>query len=330
MNKCPKILVVGSLVLDQIMSTKVFPRIGETVLGTAFRKAPGGKGANQAVQMARLGADVTLVGKIGNDSNGSDLVSACHEAGVDTSSVIISNCISSSCAVIILEKLPDGSTQNRIIVYPGANMDIHMEEIAFLKDCIAQYDIVVLQLEIPMEINIFIAKYAHTAGVPVMLNPAPYAPLPDELMQYVTYISPNETEAERLTGVSIPHSGCAVDYDAARHAAKTLQRRGVPNVLITLGSAGAVLYNDSGYFIAPCATEVVAVDPTAAGDSFVGAFCYAVCCGKPWRDSLIFANHTAALTVSAFGAIPSLPEIGVVNAFLNSRGFELFRGDNIC
>lgn len=315
MKKQPKILVVGSFVVDQVMTTDVFPKEGQTVVGKAFTKAPGGKGANQAVQMARLGASVTMVGGLGNDANGRDMMQACTAAGLDMSHVVISDDTPTGCAVIILQKI-DGAMQNRIIVYPGANMALTAEDVAFLREDVANYDIVVLQLEIPMEINCIVAKYAHDKGVPVFLNTAPYAPLPDSIMPYLTYVCPNETEAESLTGIAIPRSGNTADLDTAKKAADVIQGQGAKNVLITLGAAGAVLYGDGGEYYSPCAKGITAVDPTAAGDSFIGGFAYALTSGMNTEDALRFANHTAALTVSRMGAIPSLPTLEEVEKLL--------------
>ena len=323
MNKTPNILVVGSFVMDQIMTTAVFPREGQTVLGKAFRKAPGGKGANQAVQMARLGAHVTFVGKVGDDGNGTELLQACREAGVDVSKVMIDPACPSACAVITLHEQPDGSTQNRIIVYPGANMEIRPEDVAFLKEEIAAYDLVVLQLEIPMQINELVAAYAHDKGVPVLLNSAPSAPLPDALLRCLTFLSPNETEAEDLTGVHIAHSGNDADLEQAGKAAAILQEKGVSNILITLGSAGAVLFAGGERIYSPCVSGIHAIDPTAAGDSFIGAFCCAYSSGWSREDALLYANHAAALTVSGMGAMPSIPTAEAIDALLQSRGVSI-------
>lgn len=313
--KKPRILVVGSFVMDQIMTTSVFPKEGQTVIGKAFSKALGGKGANQAVQMARLGASVTMVGKLGDDANGREMFEACKNAGLDMSHVAIATDTPTACATIILEEKA-GGIENRIIVYPGANMALCEEDVAFLKSDIAKYDLVVLQLEIPMEINLLVAKHAHWAGVPVFLNTAPYAPLPKELLEYLTYICPNETEAEGLTGIAIPREGRSADLAVAKQAASILLARGAKNVLITLGAAGAVLYSSVGALYSPAVNGIKALDPTAAGDSFIGGFCYAITCGMDMESALQFANHAAAITVSHMGAIPSLPTLEQVKELL--------------
>ena len=162
--------MVGSFVKDLIVSASRFPERGETVLGTGFRMATGGKGANQAVEAARVGARVTMVGKVGDDAFGRDLVGACEESGIDCSGVMVDLENPSSVGNVQLQVGEDGSTENRIIVVPGANMTITPEEIAFLETEIGQFDMVLLQLEIPMEINELVAEYASRKGVPVMLN----------------------------------------------------------------------------------------------------------------------------------------------------------------
>ena len=310
--KKPEILVVGSFVMDQIVTTDVFPRQGQSVIAKTLRKAPGGKGANQAVQMARLGANVTMCGKLGLDDNGKEMLRVCQDAGICTEHICFDPEAASGCAVVILEKAPDTSAKNRIMVIPGANMTLESEDVAFLEEDIARYDLVVLQLEIPLHINTLIARYAHAKGVPVMLNSAPSAALPQELLECLTYISPNEHEATDLTGIEIQHDGDEIDLLSVQRAAKCLQDKGAGNVLITLGAAGAALAQGDRFIVSPAVKDVRAVDPTAAGDSFIGAFCTAVCLGVPTEEALRFANFTAALTVTRMGAMPSLPTLDEV------------------
>ena len=319
----PRILVVGSFVMDHIAATRVFPREGQTVLGESFSKAPGGKGANQAVQAARLGADVTMIGKLGQDSNGDELLRVCRAAGVNVDQVIRDEAAASGCCVIILEQKDSGQTQNRIIVIPGANKELRREELAYLKEEIAAYDLVMLQLEIPMEINEMVARFAWEKGVPVMLNPAPSAPLSPELLSHLAYLSPNEHEAAELSGAAISRSGGEIDREQVRRASEALRSSGVQRVLITLGESGAALAGEGEWVHAPSVKGVTAVDPTAAGDSFVAAFCVGACCGWDWDTVLRFANSTAAITVSRLGAMPSLPTLAEVEAFLRERGDSL-------
>lgn len=330
-NGKPKILVVGSFVLDQFAVTDVFPEEGQTVLGTYFKTAPGGKGANQAVQIAHLGADVTIVGKVGDDSNGRSLLKACADAGVDIGHVVVDPACPSGCAVVILQNICDGDVRNRIIVLPGTNMRLVSDDVAFLKEGMKQYDMVLMQLEIPMEVNELVAQYAYEAGVPVMLNPAPSADIPDSLFQKLAYISPNETEAAGLTHMSNLRKAGTIDMGACTTCADKLIEKGAKNVLITLGDCGVLFKNRNEFFLKPCAENVSVVDPTAAGDSFVGAFCFAKCMGMQDDDALIFANHTAAITVTGMGAMPSLPSLEDVKAFLHTKGYsfeKMIQGGN--
>lgn len=315
MKKTPRILVVGSFVMDLIVSAPRFPQTGETVLGTSYQTAPGGKGANQAVQAARLGAAVTMVGKVGADAFGHALRVSAEASGVDVSQVIVSSDSFTAIGNVQLEQEADGSTANRIIVVPGANTTITAEEVAYLEQTIGEYDLVMLQLEIPMEINVQIAAYARSKGVPVMLNSAPFAPLPQELMKSITYISPNETEAERLTGIKVDSD------EAVRQALAILREMGVPNALITLGSRGAAYLDREGELsIVPAVPDLQVQDPTAAGDSFVGAFSTAVSAGLPMNRVLTFANYAAAITVTRMGAQPSLPTLEEVLERMEERG----------
>jgi ribokinase len=323
MQRKPKILVVGSLVMDLIVSSERFPNSGETVLGTNFQTAPGGKGANQAVQAARLGADVTVVGKVGNDDFGERLIESCKESSIHTDFVAVDNTVSSAIGNVQLE-VSKNETKNRIIVVPGANMTITAQDVAFLKDTIDQYDMVILQLEISMEINEIVAKYAFDKGVPVMLNSAPSAPLSNELLACLAYISPNEHEAADLTGVKIRKDGKKVNEEDVNAAVKALLAKGVKNVIITLGSAGAVVANANESVYAPCIDVVEVKDPTAAGDSFVGAFTTAVCVGLNHSQALDFANYTATLTVSRMGAQPSLPKLDEVIQLMKEQGYSGF------
>lgn len=318
MNK-PKILVVGSLGIDYTFSTGYFPKEGETIIGKDFKVAPGGKGANQAVQVARLGADTTMVGKLGKDTNGDILLKTIDEAGIHRENMLFSDNVPTQVADIILEEEEGKDTKNRILIIQGANMEIKPEEISFLKEDVKNYNMVILQLEIPMQINEIVAKYAYDAGIPVMLNSAPSAPLSDELLSHLTYISPNEHEAKDITGVEITYDGDEVNMESVKKACTALREKGVKNALITLGGSGAALLNDDGFFHSPCCKGLDVKDPTAAGDSFVGAFCTAVCCGLKMDEVLYFANHVAALTVCEFGAMPSLPTLKQVEDFMASR-----------
>src|SRR5450830_1837085 len=322
MNRKPKILVVGSFVMDLIVSTEKFPNSGETVLGCGFQMAPGGKGANQAVQAARLGADVTMVGKVGMDSFGDRLIASCREAGVHTEKILRHPTLPSAVSSVMLEVTPGEKTKNRITMVPGANMSITPEEVAFLKDDVSNYDMVILQLEIPMKINELVAQYAYDNSVPVMLNPAPSALLSDSLLSHLTYISPNEHEATDMTGIAIRKKGKDVDSEDVKKVAAILRGKGIKNVIITLGNAGAVVTNAEEYIYEPCIDVVKVKDPTAAGDSFVGAFATARCAGMSNHQALNFANYAATLTVSRMGAQPSLPTLDEVLQLMEQQGYS--------
>lgn len=320
--KRPSILVVGSFVMDLIVSTTRFPAAGETVLGTDFRMASGGKGANQAVQAARLGADVTMVGCVGRDSNGETMLEFLKNDGVDISHVAIHPSLPSAIGNVQIEQTSTGS-QNRIIVVSGANMGIKKEDVEFLKDEMPSFDFVILQLEIPMEINSIIAKYAFDAGVPVMLNPAPAAAIPADVLNHTAYISPNETELALLCGQPVLSSENEQKKASAQKYAKLLkQQYNVKNVLVTLGKTGSMLIDSNGEeHICDIAKGITAVDPTAAGDSYVGAFCFATASGLDVDDAMKFASATSAITVSKYGAQPSLPKFEDVKNMVLKQGW---------
>ncbi|MHB8062868.1 MAG: ribokinase [Ruminiclostridium sp.] len=321
--KTPKILVVGSLVMDLIYSTSRVPGEGQTVNdGLAFTSAPGGKGANQAVQAARLGVNVTMVGKLGKDMFGDGLLKAIQEAGINTDHILRDETCSSAVSNIILEVVPGKKTKNRIIVVPGSNMKITVDDVEFLKEQISDYDLVIMQLEIPLEVNRRVLEYAYAKEVPVMLNSAPYEFLDDDFLAKLTYISPNEHEAQDLTGIKTTADNGNIDIIKVELAAKALLNKGVKNVIITLGSNGVAFMNKDIFVVKPCVDIVDVVDPTAAGDSFTGAFCSGICRGMTPEKALDFANYTATLTVSKMGAITSLPAIQEVKA--------LMKKDNYC
>lgn len=316
----PKILVVGSFVKDLIVSAGRFPEAGETVLGHDFHTASGGKGANQAIQAARLGARVTMVGKVGDDVFGKEMIASCAESGIDCSHIMVDKELPSSVGNVQLQVGQDGKTQNRIIVVPGANMAIRKEEVAFLETEIGGYDMVLLQLEIPMEINELVAEYACRKGVPVMLNSAPSADISSGLLSKLTYISPNEYEAADLTGIQIRRDGKGVNVDDVKAVVQSLLGKGVKNVLITLGSAGAAFGNAEEFYLCPTIEGISAVDPTGAGDSFVGAFSTFVSMGMAHEKAVCIANYVGSLTVSRMGAQPSLPSLNQVFTLVRERG----------
>lgn len=311
--KRPRLLVVGSLVMDLIVRAERIVAPGETILGTDYHTASGGKGANQAAQAALLGAEVIMAGKVGNDAFGKEMLFSLKQTGVDTSRVLIADNVPSGVGNIQIQS-GAGKTQNRIVVVPGANMAINTDDIAHLEQEIGSYDMVILQMEIPMRINEMIAKWAAHAGVPVMLNPAPAAALKPGFLSNLCWIAPNEHEASVLTGIAIE-----TESDISR-AARKLQKDGCANVIITLGDRGAACQSGESFFICPCIRCNSPVDPTAAGDSFIGAFCTAISAGMEVHQAVEFANQVASITVSHMGAQPSLPDLQAVNNRLNAAG----------
>ncbi len=319
----PRILVVGSFVMDVIATTERVPRSGQTVYGKAFHMAPGGKGANQALQCARLGADVTMVGCVGDDLFGRELLETPRKAGVDVSHVVVRPGVTSGVGHVTLE-VTEHTAQNRIVVIPGANQTLTLEEVAWLRDEIGTYDMVLLQLEIPLEVNRAVAGWAKAAGVPVMLNPAPATDLDDELLSLVTYLTPNEQEASVETGLPLSTEGDSPRREDLEQIAAALRSKGVEHVIITLGGSGSAVVETDAIRYVPCVKMDHVADPTAAGDSFVGAFCVGLTAKLSQEEALAFASHTAAITVSRMGAMPSLPTLEEVLALLRERDYRGF------
>lgn len=327
MVRKPKILVAGSFVMDLIATTERAPRSGQTVVGKAFHTAPGGKGANQAVQCARLGADVSMIGCVGGDIFGQQMLDTARSAGVNLNHVKVDRSVCSGIGHVLLEVTEHGA-QNRITVIPGANQSIHPEDVAWLENRIGEYDMVMLQMEIPLEINLLIAGWAHAAGIPVMLNPAPAAPLNDELLRRVTYLTPNEQEAAVETGLPL-HMEQDSWEDELQTIAAALRKKGVEHTIITLGSRGSAVVEKNGLRYIPCVKMPHVADPTAAGDSFVAALCVGLCIGLSLDEALTFASHTAALTVSHIGAMPSLPKLEEVRRLLTERECTIAGHDSL-
>ena len=322
MLKKPNILVVGSFMMDLIASTRRAPNSGETVVGMKFQTAPGGKGANQAVQCARLGAHVTMVGQVGDDAFGKIMTDTAAAAGVDVSHVSVDPNESSGVGHITLEVSEHGA-QNRITVCPGANFTLTLDDVAWLKDEIGKYDLVMMQFELPMEVIEAVAQWAHDAGVIVMINPAPAAPMSDRLLSCTTYISPNEHEAAILAEHEINVEN-GINFDDVAIVAQAFHDRGVENLIITMGENGSIVAGREGIQHTECVKMPHVADPTAAGDSFVAAFCTGLTAGLPQKEALAFASHTAAITVSRMGAMPSLPTVDEVQSLLRERNYQGF------
>lgn len=299
-----RLVVVGSTNTDMVIKTDCLPRRGETVLGGTFFMNPGGKGANQAVAAARLGVCVSLICKTGNDIFGHQSHQLFEEEGIDTSFVFSDMRNPSGVALITV----DANGENCIVVASGANANLMPKDLEKAEDIIDNSDIVLMQLEVPLETVEYVARVASAKSKKVILNPAPAQNLSGELLSNLFLITPNETEAEMLSGIPIR------DMDSAREAAKEICRLGVENVVITLGSKGALVYGD-GEFTEIEAFKVKAVDTTAAGDVFNGALCAALLEGQSLTDAVLFACKAASISVTRNGAQESAPyrnEIGLL------------------
>lgn len=299
------IVVIGSLNMDMVVRTERAPGAGETLFGDSFALSAGGKGANQAVAAARLGGKVSMIGSVGRDAFGKELLDIMRQEQIDIEHITQSASQATGVASIVVDE--DG--ENRIIVVPGANIELGTADIRALENVIRSAEIIVMQLETDLQMCEEAAAIAHRHGIPVILNPAPARELSDEMLSRVTYLTPNESETGVLTGVEVN------SVETAEQAARILLQRGVQNVIITLGSKGALIVNAAGSsHIA--GFPVQAVDTVAAGDSFNGALAYQLTEGRTLEEAVRFANAVGALAVGKRGAIPSLPTLPEVEQFL--------------
>jgi ribokinase len=304
----PYIVVVGSLNMDLVIRTPRFPGPGETIIGSAFHTIPGGKGANQAVAAAKLGARVSMVGRVGDDAFGAQQLANLSQLGIDVSHVRRDPKAATGVALIVL----DEQGQNSIILAPGANMRLTLADLEAAEDVLASAAILVLQLEIPQEVVEQAIKVARAHGVIVLLNPAPARQLPPTLLNQVDVLIPNESETALLTGTEVD------DIESARRAVAKLRAAGVGTVILTLGGRGALLLEGQKATHVP-GYRVDVVDTTAAGDAFVGGFAVGLAEGQDLAEAVRFANAAGALAVTKLGAQPSLPTRSEVEAFLRNR-----------
>ena len=277
-----KILIIGSINKDLVVTAPRFPKEGETILGSNFYTGNGGKGANQACAIGKLGGDVSILGAVGDDSFGKDLCNALISNNVNTDNLIIKNNVSTGIAVITVTD--DGA--NNIIVAQGANALITKDDIK--EELISLYDIIVMQLEIPLEIAEYAAYIAKKLGKTVVLNPSPAVKLSRDFLSYVDILIPNETEIDIIGGI---------DYAF---------ERGVKNIILTLGANGCDFINKEGrkHFDA---YKVDVLDTTAAGDSFLGGVVRMIADNKSIEEAIIFATKVSNITVTRKGAIDSIP-----------------------
>lgn len=307
MKKRPSILVVGSINMDMVLKSERIPLGGETIFGESFLYIPGGKGANQGVAAARLGADVAFVGRVGRDSHGGVLKESLVKEGIFTGYIREDEESRTGLAVIMLEQ----TGQNRIIAFPGANMKIEKNDVFQAFENI--YDAVMVQFEVPEDIVIETCSLALKKGIPVILDAGPASKFPLEELHGLELISPNETETYALTGIEI------ITLADAKKASQILKERSNAHiVVIKMGDKGAYIYmKDKGELIP--SYKVRAVDTTAAGDAFTAALTIKYAKDRDIREAVKYANAVGALTVTKLGAQPSLPTGTEVECFIKQN-----------
>jgi len=291
-----KIVVVGSCNTDMVIKADRLPVPGETILGGTFFMNPGGKGANQAVAAARMGGKVTLISKTGNDVFGKQSVSLYNSENINTDYIFSDPKHPSGVALITV----DSNGENCIVVASGANASLSPSDINKARVEIESSDLVLMQLEIPIETVEYVAEMANKKEIKVLLNPAPARALSEQLLKNLYIIIPNKTEAEILSGIKV------TDIDSARKAAAIISAKGVDIVVITLGSQGALIKEHDDYHFVE-AYQVDTIDTTAAGDAFCGTVCVGLSEGKSILESVQLAAKAAALTVTRMGAQGSIP-----------------------
>lgn len=301
------VVAFGSINMDLVCRVDRLPLPGETIPGGAFFSVPGGKGANQAAACARLGAEVRMVGRVGDDAFGSTLLAGLSGLGVDVRSVIPTPGPSGVALILVAD-----SGENSIVVVPGANGRVGAADLDRLDEALAGAQTLLLQLEVPLQAVVEAARRAHAHGVRVILDPAPAYPLTEELYRLVDVLTPNEVECSALVGFPVH------DLPFAEHAANVLVERGVRQVVIKLGARGAYLHDGKGGELVP-GFPVDALDTTAAGDAFNGALAVALGSGRSLREAVRFANAAGAISATRQGAQPSMPARREVEDLLDSR-----------
>jgi ribokinase len=304
----PRVCVVGSSMIDLISKVPRLPKLGETLVGHAFHMGYGGKGANQAVMAAKLGAQVSMVVKLGRDVFGEGTLKNYRDHGIDTTHVLFDDSRFSGVAPIFV----DDNAQNFIVIVPGANLGLSSDDVRAARDVILAADLLVCQLEVPAETTLEAFRIAKSGGVRTILNPAPAAPIGDELLSLADICAPNETETELLTGMPV-HTPAE-----AEAAARALLARGAGTVILTLGERGALVVNADMVRHVP-AVPVQAVDPTGAGDAFVGSLAVYLGQGMSLEAAVSRANAVAALSVTRIGTQVSFPQAAEANAFLTQH-----------
>jgi len=301
-----KIVVFGSFVVDLMARTPHFPNAGETVLGSSFGLGPGGKGFNQAVAAHKAGADVTMVTKLGRDTFSTVALGTMESLGMDASHVIQSDDVSTGAALIMVNEV---SGQNEIVVVPGSCSAITLDEVEALRPLLEQADILLTQLETNFDATWHAIRLAKELGLTVILNTAPANTVPDEILSLIDIVTPNEVEAEIISGIAVD------DEVSAEKAAKWFFDKGVKQVVITLGSRGSYVHDGVSGALIP-ARKVNAIDTTGAGDAFNGGLVAALADGKSLADAAVFATALASLSVQKLGTTMSMPTREEIDAVL--------------
>lgn len=290
MSNQPKIAVIGSNMIDLITKVDKMPRMGETVEAPSFDLGFGGKGANQAVAAARLGAEITMVTKVGDDLFGSGYLKNFEEIGIDPRYVDVVPGASNGVAPIFV----DAHANNSILIVKGANKFLLPKDVDKAADDIKKCGVIILQLEVPIETVYYAIEFGAKNNIPVILNPAPAAKLDFKAIKSVAFLTPNETELEVISGQPV------ANMDEIRTAAKSLQEKGISNVLVTLGEKGSLLLNKEGEFMAP-PHKVASIDSTGAGDAFIGSFAYYLLSLGNVKQAMLMANKYAAVSTMKSG-----------------------------
>jgi ribokinase len=303
-----KIIVVGSIAMDIIAEVDEFPQEGQTIIGRSLKTLPGGKGSNQAVAAARLGAEVEMAGMVGMDAYGETYKRIFKEEGIEARHVLTHD--TEPTAVGLIQTNRHG--ENKIVVIPGANYGYKTDELEAIKPILKASSLVVTQLEQRYEVVCRLIELCDTLGVPLMLNPAPAVPMEASLLCKVAYVTPNETELAILSGLPV---NTLKEVEAA---IQKLLKMGVSHVVATLGAKGAMIGTREGIVHVP-GFSVKVVDTVAAGDAFNGALAYGLVEGWNLVDAVVFANGAGALAVTKSGALPSLPNREEVQALLKQN-----------
>lgn len=304
------VVVVGSLNMDTVIRLERFPHPGETLHGLEQFKFPGGKGLNQATSLSRLGNQVKLIGKIGQDKEGQNLLEALIREGVDVRFIDTVAELTTGNALILVDK----KGNNEIIVMPGANKEVDSKFIESHLSIISKARFLLLQFEIPLDTIEYVIDVGKKFRIPVVVNPSPFYPIQDRMISNIDYLVLNETEAGLLLNMKIESVTDALE------ASRLIKQKGVRNVVVTLGEQGAVFLDVNEHQGHQPAFQICTVDSTAAGDAFMGGLLHALMENKTLADSVLFANAVGALTASKIGAQSSLPSFPDVVAFLVDQG----------